>query len=53
MDEKYYEVDFKTYCALCEHKNLEEFKDPCNECLDYGMNIGTRKPVCFKEKNEK
>ena len=51
MDENYKEVDFKKYCPLCEHEKLKDWKDPCCECLEYGMNEGTSKPVFFKEKN--
>ncbi len=44
------EVDFKTYCPKCINKNLKEFQSPCNECLDYGTNQNSKKPVFFKEK---
>ena len=43
-------VDFKKYCELCEYKDKREYEDPCNECLDYGTNENSQKPVCFKEK---
>ena len=33
MENIYKEVDFKTYCKTCEHKDLEEKFDPCNDCL--------------------
>ena len=32
MENIYKEVDFKTYCKTCEHKDLEEKFDPCNDC---------------------
>ena len=44
------EVDFKKWCPFCEYEKKKEFEDPCNECLDYGMNLGTTKPLKFKEK---
>ncbi len=50
MNENYKEVDFKKYCLLCEHEKKEDWKDPCCECLEYGMNEGTAKPIHFKEK---
>ena len=54
MEENCIEVDFAKYCKLCEHKDVKENKDPCCECLDYGINFGISKPVNFKEnKNAK
>ena len=44
------EVNFKYYCKLCKYENLEETKDPCNDCLDHPSNINSRKPIRFKEK---
>ena len=50
MDEnRYMEVDFKTYCAKCKYKNTAEVMDPCNECLDYPMNENSRVPIKYKE----
>lgn len=45
------EVDFDKYCKACKYKETPEAMDPCNECLDYGMNYETEKPVSFKEKD--
>ena len=45
----YKEVDFKTYCKTCEHKDLEEKFDPCNDCLAEPMNANSDKPVYWKE----
>lgn len=52
MDEDYKEVRFDKYCASCKYKNLDEKCDPCNECLESGMNIGSSKPVNWEAKNE-
>ena len=52
-DSNLFEADYERYCQLCEYKDLEEFKDPCNECLCNSGMEGTRKPMHFKEaKNE-
>lgn len=48
----YVEVDFETYCKTCEYSDNEEWQDPCCECLDYGYNEETRKPVEYKERKE-
>ncbi len=44
------EVRFDNYCKTCKHEKLDEHKDPCNECLESGMNDGTDKPVLWEEK---
>ncbi len=43
-------VDFARYCPKCEHKELEEAKDPCNDCLAVGARVNSEKPEFFKEK---
>lgn len=45
------EVYFCKYCDKCEHKNLKEHFDPCNECLAHPFNEDTHRPVFFKEKD--
>lgn len=49
MDEQEKEVRFDIWCDKCVHKDLEETKDPCNECLDYPSNTNSTKPRFFKE----
>lgn len=50
MDDIYKEVYFDQYCKTCEHETLEEKFDPCNECLDYGYNSESHKPMMWEEK---
>lgn len=50
MDDIYKEVYFDQYCKTCEHEKLEEKFDPCNECLDYGYNSESHKPMMWEEK---
>lgn len=52
MESEYREVEFYIFCPKCEHEDLEEKFDPCNECLEYGMREGTRKPLHYKPKKE-
>lgn len=47
----YQEVDFEHYCPKCKHADKDEKFDPCCECLDYGMNRQSSKPVEYKEKD--
>ena len=49
---EYEEVYFHEYCEKCEYKDIDEVKDPCNECLSEPANLYSHKPVKFKEKNE-
>lgn len=52
MSEEYLEVNFEKYCKTCKYEKLEENCDPCNECLDYGCNTDSRKPVMWEEKKK-
>lgn len=51
MEEIYKEVYYNKYCKTCTHKDLEEFKDPCHDCLNEPVNTYSHKPVYY-EKNE-
>lgn len=52
MEEIYKEVYFDRYCKTCEHENLDESEDPCNECLENPKNTYSHKPVNWKEKKQ-
>ena len=45
------EVNFDVYCEKCEHKEVKDTDDPCNECLDYPINQNSHKPVNYKSKD--
>lgn len=53
MDLNYKEVYFYQWCGKCVHEELNEYEDPCNECLLYGVREGSHKPTYFKEKEVK
>ena len=53
MQFEYKEVDFKKYCETCEHKDVNEVKDPCHECLSNPANSHSKKPINYKKKEEK
>lgn len=42
------EVDFHYYCERCINRDTSETADPCNECLDTPVRIGTEKPLKFE-----
>lgn len=52
MEDDYKEVRFDLYCRFCKYYNREERMDPCNECLESGMNQNSSKPVFFKERGD-
>lgn len=50
MEYEYKEVEFRKYCEKCKHYEVEDVKDPCNDCLDEPVNLHSTKPVYFEEK---
>ena len=46
-------VRFDKYCPKFEYYDLDEWKDPCNECLYIPANQNSQKPINFKEKEVK
>ena len=46
------EVNFNYYCRKCVHWNKNGDEDPCNECLTYGRNDDSHKPVMYVEGKE-
>lgn len=43
-------VNYHDYCPKCKHYELEEWKEPCNSCLNEPTNINSQRPINF-EKN--
>lgn len=50
MDANYQEVYFDRYCETCKNKDTKEYENPCNDCLSEGVNVGSHKPVNWREK---
>lgn len=46
-------IDFDQYCKTCKHRDLNEVKDPCNDCLDNPTNINSKKPIYYEEDKKK
>jgi len=47
-------VEFYKWCSKCEHRNVAEAEEPCNECLTYPVNYDSKRPINYKEaKNDK
>lgn len=44
------EVRYDIYCEKCKYFKLEDWEDPCNDCLNQPWNVYSRKPIYFKEK---
>ena len=50
MEEVTMEVEFHEYC---QHADVPETKDPCNECLGAPYNLNSRKPINWEEDDER
>lgn len=45
----YKEVYFHEFCKTCIHKEIDDVKDPCNDCLGEPCNLYSHKPVYYEE----
>lgn len=52
METHFKEVMFNIYCPKCEHKDVKDHDEPCDECLYNTYNIHSHKPVNYKEKEK-
>lgn len=46
-------VHFDEWCHKCVHFNVEDWDDPCSECLDNPANEDSHRPIYFKEDKSK
>ena len=46
---EYKEVNFLEYCKKCKYEKLKGHEDPCNECLEEGMNRHTQQPIKWEQ----
>ncbi len=52
MDDIYYkEVYFDQYCGTCKHGKKAENEQPCDKCLEEGVNVHSHKPVKWEDKS--
>lgn len=49
MEYDYKEVYFAQYCKTCKYKDVDDTKDPCNDCLSEPCNLHSHKPVKYEE----
>lgn len=42
-------VDFAKYCNRCKYAPISEAEDPCRDCLNYGTNENSTRPVRYKK----
>lgn len=49
MEENMKIVEFEVYCPKCKHKNVDDFEDPCNDCLNCPARQYSHKPINFEE----
>ncbi len=50
MKKNYKEVRFDIYCGKCKHEKNSEYQNPCNECLGFGCNESSKRPIHFQKK---
>lgn len=43
------EVYFADWCKTCKYGHLEEYKEPCEECISQPWNENSHKPIKYKE----
>ena len=53
MEYEYKEVYFDQYCKTCKYKDVDDVKDPCNDCLAESCNLHSHKPVNYKKEVDK
>lgn len=49
MSNQYKIVEFHKFCETCKHKDVDEVKDPCCECLDNPAMVDSHKPMHYEE----
>lgn len=52
MEVEYREVRFDKYCKECKHFKLDNYDEPCYECLGEPINLYSEKPVKFEEEED-
>ena len=45
-------IDFDKFCKTCKHRDVIEYEDPCNECLDCPARLNSQRPLNYKEDEE-
>lgn len=45
-------VAFEKYCNTCKFKNQDSTEEPCCDCLESAVNLDSRKPVMWEEKEK-
>lgn len=50
MDIHEKEVRYEKWCGTCRWKNLPDYEEPCNECMERFTNFGTDRPVRYEKK---
>lgn len=47
MNEQYKIVFYHLYCDSCKYSELDDHKEPCNECLTHPTNLYSHKPINY------
>lgn len=52
MEYLYKEVYFDKYCKTCKYEDVDDVKDPCDDCLGEPANVQSHKPVYYEERED-
>lgn len=50
MKSDYKIVYFENYCNKCVHEKKKECEEPCDHCLEYGVNEHSHRPIDFERR---
>lgn len=53
MDNIYKIIEFEQWCPKCKHVEVDEYSEPCFSCIAEPVNVESKKPVKFEEKDDK
>lgn len=48
MEIKDHIVRFDIWCEKCKHRDVDDIKSPCNECLEEPTNTNSKRPVRYE-----
>lgn len=45
-------VDYFIYCKTCKYRELDGWKDPCNDCMNTPVRKNSTKPINYIKQEE-
>ena len=50
MDKPMMFIDFEKWCPKCKYKDTEEYREPCNSCLEVPVRPNDSSPERWEKK---